>query len=52
MLRMASFSANCGGKVVATYTPQTIMSPGFDTVKHYENKQECNWLITVGKHLL
>ncbi|KAI0225936.1 Zinc metalloproteinase dpy-31 [Lamellibrachia satsuma] len=39
-------NANCGGKVVATYSPQAIKSPGFDSAKHYENKQECNWLIT------
>ncbi|KAI0225937.1 Zinc metalloproteinase dpy-31 [Lamellibrachia satsuma] len=41
-----SVNANCGGKVVATYSPQAIKSPGFDSAKHYENKQECNWLIT------
>ncbi|KAK2188838.1 hypothetical protein NP493_122g05011 [Ridgeia piscesae] len=39
-------NANCGGKFLATYTAQNISSPGYDTVKHYKNKQECNWLIS------
>ncbi|KAK2188834.1 hypothetical protein NP493_122g04004 [Ridgeia piscesae] len=39
-------NGNCGGKFVATYTPQTISTPGYNTVKYYENKQECNWLLS------
>ncbi|KAK2188835.1 hypothetical protein NP493_122g04028 [Ridgeia piscesae] len=39
-------NGNCGGRFVATYSPQTISTPGYGTVKHYENKQECNWLLS------
>ncbi|KAK2138922.1 hypothetical protein NP493_6938g00000 [Ridgeia piscesae] len=40
-----SVNADCGGTVQATSTPQYIQSPGYDTDKHYGNRQQCNWMI-------
>ncbi|KAK2191475.1 hypothetical protein NP493_53g21035 [Ridgeia piscesae] len=40
-----SVNADCGGTVQATSSPQYIQSPGYDTDKHYGNRQQCNWII-------
>jgi len=49
---MVPFLAHCGGQFSALYKPQTISTPGYNTVKRYEINQECNWLISVKMHLL
>lgn len=53
-LQLCIFLANCGGTILLNSNGQTEMvtSPGYDNRGHYDDFQECTWLIKVRKNQL
>lgn len=39
----------CGGRIhLEKGVKKIIESPGYTTLRHYNNRQQCNWLFVVG----